>query len=150
MKLANCGLCLSSVSESNIEEHILACIYSAHPSDQSNITYKKYYILCYILNLIENFEIDIKPIQTNILNFIFSIYEHFYLFGIGETFKSTLLGVDDFCRLLISKIPWPGDTRLNIVPGLGIDNFLDNEVINRLQIIFSRTQIFDLENKNGD
>ena len=150
MKFANCGLCLNCLSEHTIKEHILTCVNSADSSDPSNITYKKYYILCYILNLIQNFELDIKPIQPDFLDFIFSIYEHFYLLGIGNTFSSPLLGVDDFCRLLISRIPFPRDTRLNIVPGLDIDDFHDNDVISDLQILFSRAQIFDLENNNGD
>lgn len=150
-----CQLCSENIFETDCLDHIKICVLNSKNNQKINVfsqkhrlIYEQYFILSFILNIIEEFDYSLHIKFHIIYNFIFEIYVFLYFKNINRSYESALLGVDDFARLCLSKINNFKDKYINIIPGLSLFDFVDNEYIYDLNIIFSRSQIFNL--KNGE
>ena len=142
-----CGLCSKTFKIKDCYLHLGECLRDkiSEPNTNilDNIFFKDYFTCAYILNLFEEWSIEH---DSYCIKLSLSIYRHFYLFAKNQSFRSPQLYLDNFLRAVISTIRNPNDIYLRIPPFLTIENFSRDRVLEDLNLIFSRAQIFNLKN----
>lgn len=156
MREVRCKLCSNNIKFDEVSQHLVSCLYSNErlvieiSANKKSNRFCKYFIVAYILDLVSKFNNTVNVREKDLFDFSFSIYEHFYQNALGKCICSPLLLVDDFCRAVISQTTDPNNKYLNIIPSLMFGDFMDNQIIANLSLIFSRSQWLDLKARNGN
>lgn len=143
-----CKLCFTNIQLDKVSQHLVICL-SGFEIDRKSTKFSEYFILAYILDIVSYFDNSVNIRENNLFDYCFSIYEHFYLNALGKCICSPLLYVDDFCRAVISQTPDPNNKYLNVIPALLFEDFLKNNLISNLSLIFSRAQWLELKSRDG-
>src|SRR5882757_11180732 len=143
-RCCRCKLCSRDVYEDECIDHMQNCVdlYGKYDNViEVTAILQKYFILLYILGYIGDWRLKFPLHNRNNFRFMFQIYEHSHHLKTNTLWKSTLLGSDNFIRLVLSVVEFPVDHYLQIPPPLVLRNFDDNPVITNLNFLFTRTQI---------
>ena len=119
LNVAQCKICNTHIAKVEVISHIKECSIN----NLDNINHKKetgfYYIFCYILGFMEEFNIDsrVDPQCLNHKTFAYSLYLYIYASRIGV--GHLILGpLDDITRLALTDISNFNSSLLNIFPCL--------------------------------
>lgn len=145
-----CSLCKSTVLETDVITHLTLCLYSTFYSRGVNApishTYRNYYFLALILDLIEDFDITIQRLPPSYTSIIWSIYGYIYANRIGEGYSNIGIGLDCMSRLIIAKIDANFSKKLNLISHIYHNDFTNHFGSIELNVLFEGQELQRLYN----
>lgn len=148
--VVECTLCKHSVLEYEAVDHLTHCLYTSFYERRYNgpisLTYRNYYFLALILNLIEDFDIVIQRMPPSFTSTIWTVYGFIYANRIGKGYSNIGIGLDCMSRLVIAQTDSLQTRKLNIVRHINSEHFHTHFGAIRLSVLFDGQQISDLIN----
>ena len=142
--VVECSLCKHSVLEYEVVEHLTSCLYTTFYERRHNgaigLTYRNYYLLAFILDLIEDYDHVIQKMPPSFTSIIWPIYGYIYANRIGEGYTNIGIGLDCFSRLVIAHVDMLKCKKINIVRHISAQNFTTHYGSLKLNILFDEQQ----------
>ncbi len=141
-----CSLCKTSVLENCVIDHLTTCVYYSFYNRPYNAPinniYKTYYFTAFILDLIEDFDSVLQLMPQSKKSIVWDIYGFIHANRKGNGYSNIGIGLDDICRLAISKHDAACCRELNLIRNINVEHF--NACAIDLRILFDEQQIRNL------